>query len=138
MDYLDLADEYIEYALKLRRMEYEKSLSRFARGEMLILAYLAPRSGEVRPGQLSLDMGISTARTAATLNSMEDKGWIYREHSSEDRRGISVSITDEGRRISQKLRENLLSATAEILRSLGEEDAAHFVRITKKLADNNK
>lgn len=138
MDYHNLADEYMGYALKLRRMEYEKSLSRLAQGEMLILAYLALRSGEVRPGQLSLDMGISTARTAATLNSMEGKGWIYREPSPTDKRRIAVTITDEGRRISETLHENLLSATAEILRSLGEEDAAHLVRITKKLADNNK
>ncbi|HIV85704.1 MAG TPA: MarR family transcriptional regulator [Candidatus Monoglobus merdigallinarum] len=136
MDYLSLAEEYLKHELTLRRREYGRGLNRLAQGEMLVLAYISLCGGEACPGEISSKTGLSSARTAAMLGGMEHKGWVCRERSPSDGRRIEVTITEPGRRICERLREELTEKTVQMLFSLGEDDALSYVRITKKLAEN--
>jgi len=86
------------------------------------------------PGQISGEMGISSARVATALNNLEDKGLITREIDIEDRRKIIVRLTPMGADHVDEWQRRLLEKLADILVRIGEDDARELVRITGKLA----
>ena len=112
-----------------------EKMSSSTKGELFILKYLYYKSEAVIPSEISEKMHISTARISAALGSLEKKGQIHREIDTTNRRNILVTITEEGReRICsnlQQLREGMISIFTE----MGEEDAAEFVRLTKRFLE---
>ena len=51
-----------------------------------VLTYISKHGGSVIPSEISNEMGISTARIAAALGSLESKGLITRRIDERDRR----------------------------------------------------
>jgi DNA-binding MarR family transcriptional regulator len=80
-------------------------------------------------------MGITSARIAAALNALEEKGFITRNIDSEDRRRIIVKPTLKGREYAFEQRKKHIEHAKNILSMLGEDDAKEYVRILGRLAD---
>ena len=135
MDYKDLALEFIEVMNQTRRRSVPKQIDDSMRGEHFVLNYISEHEGNVIPGDISHEMGITSARIAAALNSLEKKGLILRRIDAEDRRRILIDMTEAGREQVKKHYQMLLDRTIEMLRYLGEEDAKTYIRIMKKMAE---
>ena len=103
-------------------------------GEMFILDYLERKNGTVMPGELSVMMRDSSARTAIALRNLEQKGYIERDIDKRDRRKILVSITEEGRKLARDERAALLRKMKLIVSELGEEDTREYIRIVGRIA----
>ena len=97
MDYETLAREYMETLHKMRKRKNEKRINASLHGEQFVLTYVAHHDGSVIPSDISAEMGISTARIAAALGSLESKGLITRRIDEKDRRRILVELTSAGR-----------------------------------------
>ena len=102
-------------------------------GETFVLYYLE-KQGSAVPGEISDAMGISSARMAAALNGLDDKGYITREIDKEDRRKIIVNLTAAGKQRAHQLIKEHMSHISEMLEMLGEADAREYVRIMVKIA----
>ncbi|NLJ40348.1 MAG: MarR family transcriptional regulator [Clostridiales bacterium] len=135
MDYTELAKRFLYNARQFRKCGYHKKIDRSIQGETFALLFISGRSGAILPNEISDEMNISSARVAAMLNNLEDKGLISREVDSTDRRRVLVSLTPEGREIANQHRQNSIRAIARMLESLGEHDAKEYVRIMGRLAD---
>jgi DNA-binding MarR family transcriptional regulator len=103
------------------------------KGENLILLLLEKNNG-MQPGEICSIMSISTARIAAALNNLEEKGLVYRELDKNDRRRICVFLTDKGKTAVYEKKERTFSFYKKMFEQLGEQDANDYVRITKKIA----
>lgn len=134
MDYKDLALEFIEVMNQTRRRNVPKQIDDSMRGEHFVLNYISEHEGNVTPSDISNEMGITSARIAAALNSLEKKGLILRRIDAEDRRRILIDMTDVGREQVKKHYQMILDTTTSMLRHLGEEDAKNYIRIMKKMA----
>ena len=78
-------------------------------------------------------MSVSTARIAALLKHMEEKGWILKTLDSRDNRQILVSMTKSGKSIFEaRYRETILQI-AGLLEALGPEDTETLLRIEEKM-----
>lgn len=137
MDYAILAKEFMETMHRMRMRKTQKNFSESMHGESFVLAYIHRHEGNVIPSEISNEIGISTARVAATLNSLENKGWITRTIDVNDRRRILVDMTSEGKKQVENHFRMMMSTTAKMLEYLGEDDAKEYVRIMKKLADRD-
>lgn len=135
MDYEKLAHEYMEVMHQMRRRKTQKQLNDSMHGENFVLFFIHKHEGNVIPSDLSNEMGITSARIAATLNSLEGKGFITRRIDIEDRRRILVDLTDAGREQVQNQYQMIMKAITNMLQFIGEDDAKEFLRILKKLAD---
>lgn len=135
MDYTALAREYMEVLFQMRNRKSSKKISDSMHGEHFVLAYLAKHGGSVIPSEISNEMGISSARIAATLNSLEAKGLVTRRIDERDRRRILVELTDSGRHREAAHAKHMLDVMVHMLEDLGEEDAKEFLRILKKLSN---
>ncbi len=136
MDYEALAREFMESMSLLRNANPHKQIQESMHGETFVLQYISIHGGSVLPSEISNIMGISTARIAATLNSLEQKGLITRRIDTEDRRRILVDLTSDGKKQAGNHRETILQNTIQLLSLMGEEDAKEYVRLTRKLAEN--
>jgi len=135
MDYSKLADEYLEHMHIFRRNKPQQKLTESMHGEAMALHHIAKSSGQIIPSEISSAIGISGARIAATLNSLESKGYITRQIDLNDRRRILVTLTEKGREQEEAHRRQQFEIIKKMLEQLGEHDAKEYIRITRKMAE---
>jgi DNA-binding MarR family transcriptional regulator len=133
MDYYALADTLMLTMQQLYKANKTK-ISDSMRGLEMILYYIRYNACSV-PSDISREMGLSTARIAAVLNSLEEKGFIAREIDPCDRRRILVKITGDGKAFSERQETRLRETVVGTLRLLGENDAREFIRIIGRFAE---
>lgn len=66
---------------------------------LLLLAALGAES--VTLGTLSEHLGCSRGNVTGIVDRLERDGWLVRERSTEDRRVITVALTEKGARVQQ-------------------------------------
>ena len=135
MDYSKLADEFLMLMHLLRRLKPQLKITESMHGEAFALYHIAARGEHMIPSEISSAVGISGARIAATLNSLENKGFITRQIDPSDRRRILVTLTETGKKQEETRRRQLSETIEKIMRQLGEHDAKEYIRITRKIAE---
>ena len=135
MDYPALAAQLLGSMQVLRKFRPQKHINEAMHGEAFVLRFIMAQNGDVLPSEICGEMGVSSARVAAALNSLEGKGLIARQMDLSDRRKILVSITREGRALARSQEQAVVEGTAKMLALLGEQDAKEHVRIMGKLAE---
>ncbi len=134
MDYERMALTYMETMYQMRKRHSHKQINDSMHGENFVLFFISRNDGKVIPSDISNEMGITSARVAAALNSLEAKGMIVRRIDAEDRRRILIEITESGKEQAHKQYRMIMSMVIHMLEHLGEEDSLEFIRIMKKLA----
>lgn len=132
MEYRQLADELLGLRAEQFKSGLWRQAAKLARGELLALYYLQS-SGGAYPGQLSDELSVSTARIAAMLRDMEEKGWIERRDDASDNRHTLVTLTGAGLQEISRRREQTVEALSGVLRALGPEDASELIRLLKRM-----
>lgn len=113
-----------------------KSAVAFLQGECRLLSLLnmSPER-KYLSGELAKRLGLTTARIASTLKTLEKKGYILREADPSDRRIVNVSITKEGTAYICAKREESSLYFDSLFERMGEEDSREFLRIIEKITD---
>jgi len=135
MDYIKLAEEFMQKMFLLNKARPQRKLHESMQGESFVLHYISFHENSVLPSEICKMMGISSARIAAALNSLESKGIVTRRIDVSDRRRILVDLTPKGKAMAGEQRQEMLENTSKLLSLLGENDAREYVRLTGKLAD---
>ncbi|MDF2943398.1 MAG: hypothetical protein K0S01_2256 [Herbinix sp.] len=138
MDYTALAHEFMKNMGQLHRHNAQKRLNDSMHGEDFVLSYISKHGGNVIPSEISNEMGISSARIAATLGSLESKGMITRMIDVSDRRRILVELTSAGKEQVDQHFQEMMEFTTNMLCYLGEHDAKEYVRIMGRLAERKR
>jgi len=73
---------------------------------------------------LAESMGLSLPAMSRAVDGLFERGFVEREEDPTDRRMKRVRLTDAGRTVPRALNDARLSALAELMSSLGEEEAA--------------
>jgi DNA-binding MarR family transcriptional regulator len=135
--YYELAKEFSKAMMKRARIKHKCDFHDGIFGEKFVLRYLDEKSGAL-PGEISDAIGITTARVAATLNSLESKGLVTREIDKEDRRKIIVTITPKGKEVSSLQNKEHIDHFARVFERLGEADAREYVRLITRVTEINE
>jgi DNA-binding MarR family transcriptional regulator len=115
----------------------EKAYARFgiARGEFDVLATLR-RAGEpytLSPRQLSSTLMLTTGGMTGRLDKLERAGLLRRSPDPHDRRGLQVTLTEEGlSRVDEAVGVGLAAQT-EALAALDTEKAAQLAYLLREL-----
>lgn len=134
-DFSLLAHELFEQFARLGH-SVRPDTRNFTRGEAGVIRtlHLADEAGEhaLTPTQIAERSYLSSARTANVLRSLENKGWIRREHDTADRRRVTVTLTEAGEEERTRRRAQMDAEAGEFLRQLGARDASEAIRILKR------
>lgn len=133
MDYIDAAQRLMRLKAALEHFPLNRHLNELTRGEFFVLDYLRAHREVVYPRELSREMCVSTARIAALLKHMEEKGLIVRTPDPRDSRQVQVSMTAPGAlRFEEKYKDAIMHV-AEILETLGAKDSEEYLRIEEQI-----
>lgn len=135
MEFEELAKEIQRSSIALLRRGRPWQLDQLSQGEMMVLRFLVHQKDQSLPGELSRTAGVSTARIAAIINSLEKKGQVVRRADETDHRRVRVCVTQTGRDRLLAGEAALEKVALRILRELGQEDAAALARILRRLVE---
>ncbi|MET7294147.1 MarR family transcriptional regulator [Streptomyces griseoloalbus] len=115
----------------------EKAYARYgiSRGEFDVLATLR-RSGEpytLSPRQLSATLMLTTGGMTGRLDKLERAGLLRRSPDPHDRRGLHVTLTGEGLRLTDEAVGAGLAVQTEALSALDGERAAQLADLLREL-----
>ncbi|MFE4048137.1 MarR family winged helix-turn-helix transcriptional regulator [Streptomyces sp. YIM B13518] len=117
------------------RMEKAYAAYGISRGEFDVLATLR-RAGEpytLSPRRLSATLMLTTGGMTGRLDKLERAGLLRRSPDPHDRRGLQVTLTEEGLRLIDTAVGAGLAAQSEALSALDGERAAHLAGLLREL-----
>ena len=101
-------------------------------GEISVLGALDAK-GSCTSGELSTALNIKTARMAAILKALEEKGHIIRKHPKDDKRVTEVSLTEAGKKICQDSIRCIILRIARAYEVIGKDEMNQFKTTLLKL-----
>ena len=134
--YEQLANELVQVNEALLHQPAQDLLSKLSRGEHFVLNYLLTHYGQAHPTDLSRHMVVSTARIAALLNRMEEKGLIRRTTDENDQRQKRVSATEKGREMKELVQNAFQDAEAAMARGLRPDEAETLRSLLGRVIEN--
>lgn len=128
----ELVHEFLSCMEQLNRIRERHEIQKHLMGEMFVLKFLRHRV-QTTPGEISEALQVSTARTAAILNSLEKKGFITRTPSATDRRKSDIRSTERGIAVLEHGFALMEQRVSQVLELLGEEDSRELIRILNRM-----
>jgi len=135
MNYEKCADKIMEDFRNSKNRNPFGRIEGIAKGEFFALALLVEKGCPITAGELSEEMMISSARVAAMLGRLEEKGSIIREIDPSDRRRIVVTLTDKGIASFDERHREMKKNLARVFKAMGEKDTTEFMRLFKRFAE---
>ena len=123
---------------EIKRVHLErvyKKLNDTAVGISAALRILFEQGGSITSGRLGELLGVSTARVAVLLKSMESKGLITKEKNVLDARVTVVNLTAFGNETIHNMREELYKQINRVIDHVGFERLLEFFAITREIAE---
>lgn len=102
-------------------------------GMFFVLKVLADAQADLSAGDVAEILGVTTARTAVVLSTLEKKGFITKSKSSEDARKTIVRITEEGAIALEARRIQLFAMVDQLLGKLSKGEVKELHKILQKL-----
>lgn len=87
------------------------------------------------PAELARDLSYDKGATTRLLDALEARGWVVRERVRDDRRSQRLRLTDEGRRVTQHVRSQLIDAWNGWLADWPHAEVAAAVTTLQRLRD---
>ena len=97
-----------------------------------VVQTLEKNSSHVRVSDISDALDLPRPGVTRTVKEMEQKGYLRKLASPDDRRVTYISITEEGRELSRKYDENYFSELSAYLDDISEEEADCMIRTIGK------
>jgi DNA-binding MarR family transcriptional regulator len=123
-------------ALHIARRQ-EAAFDRFglSRGEVGVLSALrfAGPSQQLSPTQLFKGLMLSSAGITSRLDRLERRGLVRRERHPNDRRGVLVELTDEGRRVLDEAVKANTDAERHLVEGLDAAETRQLAALLKKM-----
>jgi DNA-binding MarR family transcriptional regulator len=97
------------------------------------LAVIDGAGTPLTPSQVSDRVLIASATMTATLDLLEDRGWIRRIPNPGDRRSILIEITADGRAVTDRLLPGIRVLEKTILSALTPAERSHLLDLLAKI-----
>ncbi|TIC86323.1 MarR family transcriptional regulator [Nocardioides sp. GY 10113] len=89
--------------------------------------------GRASPSALAADLGISNAGMTGRLDALERAGWVRRTTSPEDRRRVSVEVTEAGEALWKRAIRRQGAAEGDVVHALDPAERAALAGLLRKL-----
>src|SRR5689334_5970678 len=103
-------------------------------GVLDLLFYMGP----LRLGQIAEEVLKSEGNITTVVDNLERAGLVKRERSIKDRRAVTVSLTEEGRRLISEVIPPHIQAIVEAMEILTPEEQETLGRLCRKLGKQER
>lgn len=127
------AKEILDVAEQTWPKSFVGCLDQNSAGIGCVMRYLYEENTPVTAGAISKFMGVSTARVAVLLRTLEEKGMIDRDRDEKDSRKTLISISSRGKEMYEDAELNLLRLIDAVIQEMGKEQLMSFLQLSAKL-----
>ena len=92
-----------------------------------VIQIMERQGAAVKISDISDYLNIPRPGVTRTVKEMEKKGYLRKTNATEDGRITYISLTEEGRKLSEKYNENYFAGLAPYLESISEADAEAMI-----------
>lgn len=137
---IDFGTEVSRIHPLIMRKLAKRQMSVFSKGlltipQIVILDLLAEK-GSCKMNELARVLNFTMSAVTAIVDKMVKLKLVRREHSTEDRRVVRVTMLEKGREIVRRVSEERRDAANSIFAPLTEKDKKEYLRILRKVYDN--
>lgn len=129
------AKQFFELNYKYNRMMEQAGSRAIVNGEEAVLYWLYTEERPLLSGEISRFMKLSSGRTANILNSLEKKGLISRERNSQDKRQVSVCLTEKGKKRIDTCYKECIQWCGDTLEKLAPKDVDTFLCLVEQILE---
>ncbi len=97
-----------------------------------VIQNLEARGKRVKVSDISEALNLPRPGVTRTVKNMESKGYLVKHTSEEDGRVTYLSLSEKGKRLSQKYDADYFAGLAPFLSGISEEDADCTIRTIEK------
>lgn len=108
------------------------SLKHSEKGFLWLLSTLNG-SGSITPSDIAKKINVTLAAVTHHLNSLEEKKYILRKESKDDRRVSFVSLSKKGAKLIKDIKEKHCDEMTDLIEYLGKKDSAKLVSLIAKI-----
>jgi len=94
--------------------------------------------GPMCQGEVSAKILRSTGNMTLVLDNLEKRGLVRRERNLDDRRMVTISLTEAGREVISRILPRQIAAIVEEMSVLTPEEQATLGRVCRKLGKQGK
>jgi DNA-binding MarR family transcriptional regulator len=123
------------YGAAMRRALEEAGYDDIPPNGLYVLGGLALNEGQLPLGQLIDDLGVSKQAAGQLVDALVLRGYLDRAVDPEDRRRLTVNLTERGRAAAATQAAAREKIDAELTAAVGEEDVARTRRMLAVLID---
>src|ERR1700744_2647505 len=84
-------------------------------------------------GEIARHLDHDTGATTRLVDQLEERGYLRRRRSTEDRRVVHLEITTAGKALAKSLMPRLIDFWNEVLKDFTSEEASQFVSLLTRL-----
>jgi DNA-binding MarR family transcriptional regulator len=121
------------YGVAMRRALEEAGYEDIPRNGMYVIGGLAAGAGGVPLGQLVKELGVSKQAAGQLVDALVLRGYLDRTVDAEDRRKLTVTLTERGRAVAAIQGEVIGKIDAELARRVGKENIHTTRRVLAEL-----
>lgn len=103
------------------------------KGLFVILKVIRDYQGKIIAGDISSKLGISTARVAVALKTLERKKYIIKHKAKEDARKTIVELTELGKKVLEDRENEILNLMDDLFDKIELEELQQLLNIINKL-----
>lgn len=85
--------------------------------------------------ELSETLCITSSAVSQMLTSLERKGFVYRDINVSDKRQYRFMLTDEGRQITQQMKDEIDRTMSRIILRFGEDKIIEFMEMLDEFSE---
>jgi DNA-binding MarR family transcriptional regulator len=123
------------YGRAMRRALAEAGYDDVPRNGMYVIGGLALGADDVPLSQLIKELGVSKQAAGQLVDTLVLRGYLERKADAEDRRKLSISLTERGRAAAATQRTAREGIDTELAKRVGEEDIRRTRRTLSVLID---
>jgi DNA-binding MarR family transcriptional regulator len=123
------------YSLAMRRALAQAGYDDLPKNGPYVVGGLALEGDEIPLGQLIQELRISKQAAGQLVDTLVTRGYLERKVDPEDRRKLTVTLTERGRAAAETQAAARKKVDAELIASVGEEDIRRTRRTLAALVD---
>ncbi len=123
------------YGSAMRRALAEAGFDDIPGNGLYVIGGLALDRADIPLGQLILELRLSKQAAGQLVDTLVTRGYLDRAPDKQDRRKLTVSLTDRGRAASEVQKTAREKVDAELLARVGADDVARTRRTLAALID---
>ncbi len=119
-----------------RRSQKTQEKIGLTNNQALVLDYIMASPMPVYQKDIEKEFDLRSSSATELINGMEEKGWIVRVLSSNDKRLKEIKFMDDSGLISKSIKDEITNTEKQLIKNIDKKDLEVFMKVTNQMIKN--